>query len=111
MERLCGRQIAVQCAKALLLPMPVSLAALPTLRTMAQRPASQVRDADRVNEPALQPEQLVILGPRDDEWRRQFNVGTLADSRVFWIPKNFPKKFDVLRVSQTSTSLLWFLYG
>jgi hypothetical protein len=40
---------------ALLMPMPVSLAALPTLRTMAQRPASQVRDADRVNEPALQP--------------------------------------------------------
>jgi hypothetical protein len=39
----------------LLMPMPVSLAALPTLRTMAQRPASQVRDADRVNEPALQP--------------------------------------------------------
>jgi hypothetical protein len=28
---------------------------LPTLRTMAQRPASQVKDADEVNEPALQP--------------------------------------------------------
>jgi hypothetical protein len=40
---------------ALLLPMPVSLAALPTLRTMAQHPASQVKDADGVNEPALQP--------------------------------------------------------
>jgi hypothetical protein len=40
---------------ALLLPMPVSLAALPTLRTMAQRPASQAGDADDVNEPALQP--------------------------------------------------------
>ncbi len=29
--------------------------------------------------PALRPEQLVILGARDDEWRRQFNVGSLAD--------------------------------
>src|SRR6478752_5850125 len=29
--------------------------------------------------PALRPEQLVILGPRDDDWRRQFNVGTLAE--------------------------------
>jgi arginase len=36
--------------------------------------------------PALRPEQLVILGPRDDEWRRQFNVGTLADSRVWLAP-------------------------
>ena len=40
---------------ALLMPMPVSLAALPTLRTMAQHPASQVGGADEVNEPALQP--------------------------------------------------------
>jgi hypothetical protein len=40
---------------ALLMPMPVSLAALPTLRNMAQGPASQVREADDVNEPALQP--------------------------------------------------------
>jgi len=40
---------------ALLLPMPVSLAALPTLRKMAQHPASQVKDAGGVNEPALQP--------------------------------------------------------
>ena len=39
----------------LLMPMPVSLAALPTLRTMAQRPASQLSGADEVNEPALQP--------------------------------------------------------
>ena len=36
--------------------------------------------------PALRPEQLVILGPRDDQWRRQFNVGTLADSRVWLAP-------------------------
>jgi arginase len=36
--------------------------------------------------PALRPEQLVILGPRDDHWRRQFNVGTLADSRVWLAP-------------------------
>jgi arginase len=36
--------------------------------------------------PALRPEQLVILGPRDDEWRRQFNVGTLAGSRVWLAP-------------------------
>jgi arginase len=36
--------------------------------------------------PALGPEQLVILGPRDDDWRRQFNVGTLADSQVWLAP-------------------------
>ncbi|HZN81868.1 MAG TPA: arginase family protein, partial [Mycobacterium sp.] len=36
--------------------------------------------------PALRPDQLVILGPRDDAWRRQFNVGTLADSRVWLAP-------------------------
>ncbi|GAC1398630.1 MAG: arginase family protein [Mycobacterium sp.] len=36
--------------------------------------------------PALRAEQLVILGPRDDGWRRQFNVGTLADSRVWLAP-------------------------
>jgi hypothetical protein len=37
------------------MPMPISLAALPTLRTMAQHPASQLSGADEVNEPALQP--------------------------------------------------------
>ena len=36
--------------------------------------------------PALRPEQLVVLGPRDTLWRRQFNVGTLADSRVWLAP-------------------------
>jgi len=35
--------------------------------------------------PALRPEQLVILGPRDADWRRQFNVGSLADVEV-WLP-------------------------
>ena len=40
---------------ALLLPMPVSLAALPTLRQMVQRPASRAAGAGGVNEPALQP--------------------------------------------------------
>jgi arginase len=40
--------------------------------------------ADRL--PALRPEQLVVLGPRDDAWRRQFNVGTLADSGVWVAP-------------------------
>jgi arginase len=38
--------------------------------------------------PALGPEQLVILGPRDDAWRQQFNVGTLADSGVWMAPVN-----------------------
>ena len=33
--------------------------------------------------PALRPEQLVVLGPRDDDWRRRFNVGTLADCGVW----------------------------
>jgi arginase len=36
--------------------------------------------------PALRPEHLAILGPRDDDWRRQFNVGTLADSAVWLAP-------------------------
>ncbi|MGH3678329.1 MAG: arginase family protein [Mycobacterium sp.] len=36
--------------------------------------------------PALRPEQLVVLGPRDDAWRGQFNVGTLADSGVWLAP-------------------------
>jgi arginase len=36
--------------------------------------------------PALEPEQLVVLGPRDDAWRRRFNVGTLADSGVWLAP-------------------------
>jgi hypothetical protein len=40
---------------ALLLPMPVSLAALPTLRQMAQHPAPHAGETGRVNEPALQP--------------------------------------------------------
>ena len=40
---------------ALLLPMPVSLAALPTLREMGQRPASNAGGMEGVNEPALQP--------------------------------------------------------
>ena len=39
---------------ALLLPMPVSLAALPTLREMAPRPASPAGGTEGVNEPALQ---------------------------------------------------------
>jgi arginase len=36
--------------------------------------------------PALQPEHLVVLGPRDDAWRRRFNIGTLADSGVWVAP-------------------------
>lgn len=36
--------------------------------------------------PALRPEQVAVLGPRDDAWRRQFNVGTLADSGVWLAP-------------------------
>jgi hypothetical protein len=40
---------------ALLLPMPVYLAALPTLRQMAQHPASHPGETGGVNEPALQP--------------------------------------------------------
>jgi hypothetical protein len=40
---------------ALLMPMPVSLAALPTLRQMAPRPASRAGGTAAVNEPALQP--------------------------------------------------------
>ena len=36
--------------------------------------------------PALRPEQLIVLGPRDHAWRRQFNVGTLADYGVWLAP-------------------------
>ncbi len=36
--------------------------------------------------PALEPEQLVVLGPRDDAWRRRFNVGTLAEAGVWVAP-------------------------
>lgn len=36
--------------------------------------------------PALRRELLVVLGPRDDNWRRQFNVGTLADCGVWLAP-------------------------
>ena len=36
--------------------------------------------------PALRRDQLVVLGPRDDAWRRRFNVGTLADYGVWVAP-------------------------
>lgn len=36
--------------------------------------------------PALRPELLVVLGPRDEAWRRQFNVGTLRDYGVWLAP-------------------------
>jgi arginase len=36
--------------------------------------------------PALRPEQLAVLGPRDDGWRQRFNVGTLADCGVWVAP-------------------------
>lgn len=36
--------------------------------------------------PALDRDRLVVLGPRDDAWRRQFNVGTLADNGVWVAP-------------------------
>lgn len=32
--------------------------------------------------PALRPEALAVLGPRDDGWRRRFNVGSLRDLGV-----------------------------
>ena len=33
--------------------------------------------------PALQPQGLAVLGPRDEAWRRQFNVGSLRDVGVW----------------------------
>jgi arginase len=36
--------------------------------------------------PALRPELLVVLRPRDEAWRRQFNVGTLGDCGVWLAP-------------------------
>ena len=40
--------------------------------------------ADRL--PALRPEHLTVLGPRDEAWRQRFNVGTLADRGVWVAP-------------------------
>ena len=36
--------------------------------------------------PALRRDHLVVLGARDDAWRRRFNVGTLADNGVWVAP-------------------------
>jgi arginase len=36
--------------------------------------------------PALRREFLAVLGPRDEAWRRQFNVGTLRDCGVWLAP-------------------------
>ena len=36
--------------------------------------------------PALRRDRLVVLGPRDDAWRQQFNVGTLAEAGVWVAP-------------------------
>ena len=36
--------------------------------------------------PALSREALVVLGPRDDEWRQRFNVGSVRDLGVFVAP-------------------------
>lgn len=36
--------------------------------------------------PALPPGDLVAIGPRDDKWRKRFNVGTLADRGVWLAP-------------------------
>ena len=33
--------------------------------------------------PALEPGELAVLGPRDEAWRRQFNVGSLRDTGVW----------------------------
>jgi arginase len=33
--------------------------------------------------PALHPDQLVVLAPRDEKWRSKFNVGSLADHGVW----------------------------
>ena len=33
--------------------------------------------------PALEPQGLAVLGPRDEAWRRQFNVGSLRDVGVW----------------------------
>ena len=36
--------------------------------------------------PALRPEALAIVGPRDDDWRRRFNVGSVSGLGVFVAP-------------------------
>ena len=36
--------------------------------------------------PALRPDQVVVLGPRDEAWRKRFDVGTLADCGVWVAP-------------------------
>ncbi|MGO4102606.1 arginase family protein [Leifsonia sp. YAF41] len=37
----------------------------------------------RARMPAIEPDALAMLGPRDEEWRRQFNVGSLRE-RGIW---------------------------
>lgn len=37
----------------------------------------------RARLPAIEPDALAMLGPRDEEWRRQFNVGSLRE-RGIW---------------------------
>ena len=57
-----GGRMAYQVL-ALLMPMPRLARRLPTLRTMGRHPASQVRDADRVElSPPCSPQQ-VTTGP------------------------------------------------
>ncbi len=36
--------------------------------------------------PALRSEALAVLGPRDEAWRRQFNVGSLRDRGIWLLP-------------------------
>ena len=36
--------------------------------------------------PAMRPDRVVVLGPRDEAWRKRFDVGTLADCGVWVAP-------------------------
>lgn len=63
--------------------------------------------------PALQRRDLAVLGPRDHDWRRQFNVGTLADYGV-WLAPSGPVGADPAGAGRRALAALdaekWWLH-
>lgn len=68
--------------------------------------------ADRLEPPALQRDRLAVIGPRDEGWRRQFNVGTLADAGV-WFASPADVAADPAGVGRRAVEVLgaqWWLH-
>lgn len=61
--------------------------------------------------PALRPEQLAVLGPRDEAWRRRFNVGSLRDMGIWLAPLDIvtadPVAAGVAAVQHVSAARWW----